>query len=80
MEKFCEDIGVEPENVINLPIYHTDLLLNFLTQRSVFVIHWTNNICLKLQIVMLALAWKLEAKQMGFFTLAEWLKGMSDLQ
>jgi DCN1-like protein 4/5 len=45
MEKFCEDIGVEPENI-----------------------------------VMLSLAWKLEAKQMGFFTMAEWLKGMTDLQ
>lgn len=45
MEKFCEDIGVEPENI-----------------------------------VMLVLAWKLEAKSMGFFTKAEWLKGMTDLQ
>ncbi|KAL3878518.1 hypothetical protein ACJMK2_030858 [Sinanodonta woodiana] len=45
MEKFCEDTGVEPENI-----------------------------------VMLALAWKLEAKTMGFFTLAEWLKGMTELQ
>lgn len=45
MEKFCEDIGVEPENV-----------------------------------VMLAIAWHLEATTMGFFTLAEWLKGMTKLQ
>ncbi|XP_022250562.1 DCN1-like protein 4 isoform X1 [Limulus polyphemus] len=45
MEKFCEDIGVEPEDV-----------------------------------VMLVLAWKMEAKQMGFFRLSEWLKGLSDLQ
>lgn len=45
MEKFCEDIGVEPENV-----------------------------------VMLAIAWHLEAQTMGFFTLAEWLKGMTKLQ
>ncbi|XP_060588995.1 DCN1-like protein 5 [Ruditapes philippinarum] len=45
MEKFCEDIGVEPENI-----------------------------------VMLSLAYKLDAKSMGFFTLAEWLKGMSELQ
>lgn len=45
MEKFCEDISVEPENV-----------------------------------VMLAIAWHLEAKTMGFFTLAEWLKGMTKLQ
>uniref|UniRef100_A0A3B3RLF7 DCN1-like protein n=1 Tax=Paramormyrops kingsleyae TaxID=1676925 RepID=A0A3B3RLF7_9TELE len=44
MEKFCEDIGVEPENV-----------------------------------VMLVLAWKLDAQSMGYFTLQEWLKGMSDL-
>lgn len=45
MEKFCEDIGVEPENV-----------------------------------VMLVLAYKMNARQMGFFTLSEWLKGLSDLQ
>uniref|UniRef100_A0A2I3FYQ6 DCN1-like protein n=1 Tax=Nomascus leucogenys TaxID=61853 RepID=A0A2I3FYQ6_NOMLE len=45
MEKFCEDIGVEPENV-----------------------------------VMLVLAWKLDAQSMGYFTLQEWLKGMTSLQ
>ncbi|GFO22346.1 Dcn1-like protein [Plakobranchus ocellatus] len=45
MEKFCEDIGVEPENI-----------------------------------VMLALAYKLDAKSMGFFTQEEWMKGMTELQ
>ncbi|XP_032884304.1 DCN1-like protein 4 isoform X2 [Amblyraja radiata] len=45
MEKFCEDIGVEPENV-----------------------------------VMLVLAWKLDAQSMGYFSLQEWLKGMTLLQ
>ncbi|KAI1893929.1 hypothetical protein AGOR_G00128710 [Albula goreensis] len=45
MEKFCEDIGVEPENII-----------------------------------MLVLAWKLEAPNMGFFTKEEWIKGMTTLQ
>ncbi|XP_055925161.1 DCN1-like protein 5 isoform X1 [Argiope bruennichi] len=45
MEKFCEDIGVEPENI-----------------------------------VMLVLAWKMEAKQMGFFSKSEWLRGLSDLE
>ncbi|KAK7870061.1 hypothetical protein R5R35_012014 [Gryllus longicercus] len=45
MEKFCEDIGVEPENV-----------------------------------VMLVLAWKMNARQMGFFTQQEWLRGLVDLQ
>ncbi|GFU17174.1 DCN1-like protein 4 [Nephila pilipes] len=45
MEKFCEDIGVEPENI-----------------------------------VMLVLAWKMEAKQMGFFTKSEWLRGLRDLE
>ena len=29
---------------------------------------------------MLCLAWKLEAKAMGFFTKAEWLKGMTEIQ
>ncbi|XP_056139494.1 DCN1-like protein 5 [Lampris incognitus] len=45
MEKFCEDIGVEPENII-----------------------------------MLVLAWQLEASSMGFFTKEEWLRGMTLLQ
>ncbi|XP_042901219.1 DCN1-like protein 4 isoform X2 [Parasteatoda tepidariorum] len=45
MEKFCEDIGVEPENII-----------------------------------MLVIAWKMEAKQMGFFTKSEWLRGLKDLE
>lgn len=45
MEKFCEDIEVEPENI-----------------------------------VMLVLAWKMNAKQMGYFTLSEWLHGLTDIQ
>jgi DCN1-like protein 4/5 len=45
MEKFCEDIGVEPENV-----------------------------------VMLVLAFKMQARQMGFFTKEEWLKGLGEMQ
>lgn len=45
MEKFCEDIGVEPENII-----------------------------------MLVLAWHLEAANMGYFTKDEWLRGMTILQ
>ena len=45
MEKFCEDIGVEPENL-----------------------------------VMLVIAWMLDAKQMGFFTHTEWMNGMTKLQ
>jgi len=45
MEKFCEDIGVEPENL-----------------------------------VMLVLAWKMNAKQMGFFTSQEWQDGLSALR
>lgn len=45
MEKFCEDIGVEPENI-----------------------------------VMLVLAYKMGARQMGFFSQIEWLKGLTELQ
>ncbi|XP_023117672.1 DCN1-like protein 5 isoform X1 [Amphiprion ocellaris] len=45
MAKFCEDVGVEPENVL-----------------------------------MLVLAWHLEAANMGFFTRDEWLRGMTVLQ
>ncbi|XP_013173165.1 PREDICTED: DCN1-like protein 4 [Papilio xuthus] len=45
MEKFCEDLGVEPENV-----------------------------------VMLVIAYKMAAKQMGYFTQEEWLKGLTELQ
>lgn len=40
MEKFCEDLNVDPENV-----------------------------------VMLVIAYKMGAKQMGYFTQEEWLKG-----
>lgn len=40
MEKFCEDLAVDPENV-----------------------------------VMLVIAYKMGAKQMGYFTQEEWLKG-----
>lgn len=45
MEKFCEDIGVEPENV-----------------------------------VMLVLAYRMQARQMGFFSHEEWLRGLSEMQ
>ncbi|RWS28267.1 hypothetical protein B4U80_11079, partial [Leptotrombidium deliense] len=45
VERFCKDIGVEPENLVTL-----------------------------------VLAWKMDAKQMGYFTLKEWIKGLSDLQ
>nr|CAG4644291.1 EOG090X0DAO [Lepidurus arcticus] len=31
-------------------------------------------------ILMLVVAWKMGAKQMGFFTLQEWTKGLTDLQ
>ncbi len=33
-----------------------------------------------LQIIMLVLAWHLEAANMGFFTKDEWLRGMTLLQ
>lgn len=45
MERFCADIGVEPENV-----------------------------------AMLVLAYKMGARQMGYFTQEEWLRGMVELQ
>ena len=33
-----------------------------------------------LQIIMLVIAWHLEAANMGFFTKDEWLRGMTLLQ
>lgn len=45
IEKFCKDLGVDPENV-----------------------------------ALLVLAWKMGAKQMGYFTLQEWLLGLTELQ
>lgn len=45
MERFCKDIGVDPEDV-----------------------------------VMLVVAYKMGARQMGFFTYDEWLKGLTDMQ
>lgn len=32
------------------------------------------------QVVMLVLAWKLDAQSMGYFTRQEWLRGMGSLQ
>jgi DCN1-like protein 4/5 len=43
MEMFCQDIKVQPENII-----------------------------------MLVIAYKMNAKNMGYFTQAEWLKGLAD--
>jgi DCN1-like protein 4/5 len=43
MERFCEDIKLEPENI-----------------------------------AMLCIAFKMNAKNMGFFTQAEWVKGLAD--
>lgn len=43
MERFCEDIKVEPENI-----------------------------------VMLVIAYRMQAKNMGYFTQCEWIKGLSD--
>ncbi|XP_037070058.1 DCN1-like protein 4 isoform X2 [Pollicipes pollicipes] len=45
MERFCRDLGVQPEDV-----------------------------------VMLVIAWKMDAKNMGFFSAQEWLRGLSQLQ
>lgn len=45
VEKFCRDLGVDPENV-----------------------------------ALLVLAWKMGAKQMGYFTLQEWILGLTELQ
>lgn len=43
MERFCEDIKLEPENI-----------------------------------AMLCIAYKMNAKNMGYFTQAEWIKGLAD--
>ncbi|XP_040148367.1 DCN1-like protein 4 isoform X4 [Ictidomys tridecemlineatus] len=69
MEKFCEDIGVEPENkcLTSPSSINTWLFQPFVTTNSAVV-------------VMLVLAWKLDAQNMGYFTLQEWLKGMTSLQ
>lgn len=45
MEKFCNDLAVDPENV-----------------------------------VMLVIAYKMGAKQMGYFTKEEWVKGLTEIQ
>ncbi|XP_040603127.1 DCN1-like protein 4 isoform X6 [Mesocricetus auratus] len=86
MEKFCEDIGVEPEN-------EEDVLFNEPRQAvsQLDAAHKASvevNACKAflppltsaLKVVMLVLAWKLDAQNMGYFTLQEWLKGMTALQ
>lgn len=45
MELFCQDIKVDPENI-----------------------------------VMLVIAYKMQAKNMGYFTQSEWIRGLSDLE
>lgn len=45
MEKFCADIGVQPEDI-----------------------------------TMLVLAYKMSARDMGFFTKVEWMRGFTELQ
>lgn len=45
MERFCQDIKVDPENI-----------------------------------VMLVIAYKMNAKNMGYFTQTEWLRGLSDVE
>lgn len=106
MEKFCEDIGVEPENVSLSWIYltasfsallpfistATERLWPFLQSKKTFWREYTV-FCLHpqmsfkqthflsfLQIIMLVIAWHLEAANMGFFTKDEWLRGMTLLQ
>lgn len=41
---------------------------------------WTELYVFCVQVVMLVLAWKLDAQSMGYFTQQEWLRGMSSLQ
>lgn len=45
MERFCDDIGVDPEDI-----------------------------------TMLVLAYKMSARDMGYFSKVEWLRGFTDLQ
>uniref|UniRef100_A0A8C8ITF6 DCN1-like protein n=2 Tax=Oncorhynchus tshawytscha TaxID=74940 RepID=A0A8C8ITF6_ONCTS len=84
MEKFCEDIGVEPENV-SLPLLftHSSSIVDNYDAYSLSLPPSLSPLSLSLslfQIIMLVLAWKLEAPNMGFFTKEEWLKGMTLLQ
>lgn len=69
MEQFCKDIGVDPENVVMLGKIH------FHYHTILFFRHWLAFLC-----VSLVIAYKMNARQMGFFTQAEWQKGLTDLQ
>lgn len=56
-----------------LSVINIDMIISVLTFPLSFMF------C-SFQIIMLVLAWKLEAESMGFFTKEEWLKGMTSLQ
>jgi len=55
------------------------LLFFVVTVNFNFVVICTSFV-IDLKVVMLSLAWKLRAEQMGFFTVNEWVRGMTDLQ
>ncbi|EMP25091.1 DCN1-like protein 4, partial [Chelonia mydas] len=116
MEKFCEDIGVEPENTVagakppaaEMPprsgsrkklrrqnaaekrqrfsaAFRRAVLLRprlaaAFWRRGVLWASTAAPVGAIAPVVMLVLAWKLDAQNMGYFTLQEWLKGMTSLQ
>lgn len=79
MEQFCNHIGVEPENVVMLGKVHDFWAsLNFVHPHNIVrcLINWFNSFSLDHSVI----AYKMNARQMGFFTQAEWQKGLTDLQ
>ncbi|RXM30346.1 DCN1-like protein 4 [Acipenser ruthenus] len=89
MEKFCEDIGVEPENLCTpcRELAAFEFRYNHCIAGSDDVVgpEGMEKFCEDIgvepeNVVMLVLAWKLDAQNMGYFTLQEWLKGMGALQ
>lgn len=78
MEQFCKDIGVEPEDVVMLG----ELIFSFSFSADA---HWhfsmfTSSHRFVVFFLLTVIAYKMNARQMGFFTQSEWQKGLTDLQ
>lgn len=66
-------------------VWHlTDVSVQLIDNMNWHIFYLRISIAIKIvvyaQVVMLVLAWKLDAQSMGYFTLQEWLRGMGSLQ
>ena len=72
MERLCRDLNVPAEDVSS-----TQKRSNLKTLKNNSRI---NRLIVTLKIALLVLAWKLNAKRMGYFTREEFIAGMTEMQ